>query len=219
MEASRLHLMPLRLRLTVKLSLESPKLSGVYRPKPITASRFLQKHTRSKGPSLLRHYPASQVIWPSPTPARTSTKSAVAGRDPVSGTGLPRCPRYLPDMLSPLPRWIGIGGSVTSLSRCGLPRILGGSASTTVLSGPAQGSLALRPARLLQPYRLTSVPRAPAGRSPYPTVWVATGMNQQFPGRNSHPLAPCALVAHPICCGWPKTILSPLFRDDDYKAI
>ena len=165
-------------------------------PRPITASRFLQKHTRSKGPSLLRHYPASQVIWPSPTPARTSTKSAVAGRDPASGTGLPRCPRYLPDMLSPLPRWIGIGGSVTSLSRFGLPRILGGSASTTVLSGPSQGSLALRPARLLQPYRLTSVPRASAGRSPYPTVWVATGMNRQFPGRDLHPLVTCALVAH-----------------------
>jgi len=99
-------------------------------------------------------------------------------------------------MLSPLPRWIGIGGSVTSLSRLGLPRILGGSASTTVLSGPSQGSLALRPARLLQPYRLTSVPRASAGRSPYPTVWVATGMNRQCPGRNFHPLASCALVAH-----------------------
>ena len=83
-----------------------------------------------------------------------------------------------------------------SLSRFGLPRILGGSASTTVLSGPSQGSLALRPARLLQPYRLTFVPRASAGRSPYPTVWVATGMNRQFPGRNFHPLASCALVAH-----------------------
>ena len=94
------------------------------------------------------------------------------------------------------PRWIGIGGSVTSLSRCGLPRILGGSASTTVLSGPSQGSLSLRPTRLLQPYRLTSVPRASAGRSPYPTVWVATGMNRQCPGRNFHPLASCALVAH-----------------------
>ena len=99
-------------------------------------------------------------------------------------------------MLSPLPRWIGIDGSVTSLSRCGLPRMLGGSASTTVLSGPAQGSLALRPARLLQPYRLTFVPRASTGRSPCPVVWVATGMNRQFPGRNFHPLVSCTHVAH-----------------------
>ena len=57
------------------------------------------------------------------------------------------------------------------LSRCGLPRILGRSASTTVLSRPA-------------------------GRSPYPAAWVATGMNRQFPGRDFHPLAICALVAH-----------------------
>ena len=103
-------------------------------------------------------------------------------------TFLTCCPHY--------PGGSEIGGSVMSLSRFGLPRILGGSASTTVLSGPAQGSLALRSARLLQPYRLTSVPRDSAGRSPYPTVWVATGMNRQFSGRNSHPLAPCALVAH-----------------------
>ena len=44
--------------------------------------------------------------------------------------------------------------TVSCLFRFGLPRILGGSASTTFLSGPAQGSLALRPARLLQPKSL-----------------------------------------------------------------
>ena len=99
-------------------------------------------------------------------------------------------------MLSPLPRWTETGGSVTALFRCGLPRILGGSASTTVLSGPSQGSLALRPARLLQPLRLTSVPRASAGGSLQPTVWVATRMNRQCPGRDFHPLASYALVAH-----------------------
>jgi hypothetical protein len=117
-------------------------------------------------------------------------------------------------MLPPLPRWIGIGGSVMSLSRFGLPRILGGSASTTVLSGPSQGSLALRPARLLQPYRLTSVPRASAGRSPYPTVWVATGMNRQFPGRNFHPLASCAIVAHQhvvVMKSSAKSLISPTY--------
>jgi hypothetical protein len=123
-------------------------------------------------------------------------QTRVAGCDPASGTGLPRYPRYLPGMLSPLPRWTGAGGSVTVLLRCGLPRILGGSASTTVLSGPSQGSLALRPARLLQPLRLTSVPRASAGGSLQPTVWVATGMNRQFPVRVLHLLASYALVAH-----------------------
>jgi hypothetical protein len=58
-------------------------------PRPITASRFLQKHTRSKGPSLLRHYPASQVIWPSPTPARTNTQSYCCGSRPRIRDGPP----------------------------------------------------------------------------------------------------------------------------------
>jgi hypothetical protein len=43
---------------------------------------------------------------------------------------------------------------------------------------------------------LTFVPRASAGRSPYPTARVATGMNRQFPGRDLHPLVTCAFVAH-----------------------
>jgi hypothetical protein len=52
-------------------------------------------------------------------------------------------------------RWVLM--MVASPSCIGLPRILGGSASTTVLSGPAQASLALQPARLLQPLRLKFV--------------------------------------------------------------
>ena len=50
----------------------------------------------------------------------------------------------------------------------GLPRILGGSASTTVLSRPAQGSLALRPARLLQPYGLHLSPELQQKGLPIP---------------------------------------------------
>ena len=42
----------------------------------------------------------------------------------------------------------------------------------------------------------TSVPRAPAGRSPNPTVQVATEMNRQFLRQNFHLLASCILVAH-----------------------
>ncbi len=90
----------------------------------------------------------------------------------------------------------GCGPRQKTAGFIGLPQILGGSASTTVLSGSAQGSLALRPAMLLQPLRLTFVPRASAGRSTYPTAWVATGMNRQFPGRYFHPLVTCAFVAH-----------------------
>ena len=66
----------------------------------------------SKGPFLCRHYSASSVLCPSPTPDQTGIKCAVAGRGPASGTGLPRYPRYLPDMLSPSLRWTRTGGSV-----------------------------------------------------------------------------------------------------------
>ena len=61
---------------------------------------------------------------------------------------LPTCHPHYPGRLE----WVLM--TVSSPFRFGLPRILGGSASTTLLSGPAQGSLALRPARLLQPKSL-----------------------------------------------------------------
>jgi hypothetical protein len=42
----------------------------------------------------------------------------------------------------------------------------------------------------------TSVPGISAGRSSHPTVQVATEMNRQLRGWNSHPLASCPFVAH-----------------------
>ena len=108
MGALRVHLIPLRLRLTVKLSLESPKLSGVYRPKgqsPLLVSFKSIPEARglpSIGITRLHQYYSPLRLPPGPIHNRI-----VAGRDPASGTGLPRCPRYLPNMLSPLPRWIG----------------------------------------------------------------------------------------------------------------
>ena len=90
----------------------------------------------------------------------------------------------------------GCGRSGTrSLSRCGLPRILGGSTSTTVLSGPAQGSPALRPVRLLQP-KAHICPQAFTKEVSLPQCLGATGMYRQFPGRDFHPLVIWALVAH-----------------------
>ena len=164
---------------------------------PITTSCLLQKRARSKGTSLHRHYPTSTVLLLSPTPARTSPRRAllrVATPHPgvvshVAQATFPTCCPHYPGRPEQV-LW-----SVTCLSCIGLPRMLGGSASTTVFSGPAQGSLALRPARL-QPYWLTFVPGVSAGRSPYPTVRVATGMNRQFPGPDLHPLVICALMAH-----------------------
>lgn len=186
-----------RLRLKVNLSLENPNFVWCFQahsqsPHLISVKRISEvRALPSTG--ITRHH---RYYCPFRLPPEPIGCLLVTGRDPAFGTGLPRYPGYLSDMLPPLPRWIETSGSVTSPLRLGLPRILGGSASTTFLSRPAQGSLGLRPARLLQPHRLTSVPRASAGRSPYPTVWVATGMNRQFPGRNFHPLVSYALVAH-----------------------
>ena len=41
----------------------------------VTAPFFLHKHTRSKGPFLRRSYPASSVVWPSPTPGLAAALS------------------------------------------------------------------------------------------------------------------------------------------------
>ena len=46
----------------------------------VTAPFLLHKHTRSKGPSLRRHCPASSVIWPSPTLRLAAALSGVVRR-------------------------------------------------------------------------------------------------------------------------------------------
>jgi hypothetical protein len=76
---------------------------------PIISPHFLPKHVRSKGPSPHPVPGTSQVLFPSPTPARTSTRSAVVSRHLTSGTGLPRCIKHFPDMPSSLPRWTRTG--------------------------------------------------------------------------------------------------------------
>ncbi len=59
---------------------------------PITPPRLLQKHTRSQGPFLRRHYPASTVLWPCPTPARPAVHATALEARPPTKTGLPRLP-------------------------------------------------------------------------------------------------------------------------------
>jgi hypothetical protein len=96
----------------------------------------------------------------------------------------------------PLPRWTGwVPLSVASPSRCGLPHPSGGSASTTLLSRPAQDSLALRPADLLAPPCGTSFPRAPALRF-FAHRLGATQPFRQLLRWISHPLDYSAFVAH-----------------------
>src|SRR5271165_933305 len=64
--------------------------------------------------------------------------------------GLPQLPRppSLHAVLNTPVDWIRCTCWLLPCPR-GLPRLIGGSASTTILSRPAQASLALRPAKLL----------------------------------------------------------------------
>ena len=78
--------------------------------------------------------------------------------------------------------------SVAHATNGGLPRPLGGSASTSPLSRPAQDSLALRPARLRSRLSRDLSPRLRHGRLPNRIAWVATEVNRKLLGRIFHPL-------------------------------
>jgi hypothetical protein len=63
------------LSLAIELSLKDPDLFRCFQahrqsPNPLS----LQKRTRSQGPSLLRSYPDSQVLFPCPTPAAAAAQ-------------------------------------------------------------------------------------------------------------------------------------------------
>src|ERR1700746_1149201 len=62
-----------RLRFAVELSLKAPDLirrCQAHHQSP--SPHHLQKRTRSRGPLLRRHYPASTLLLPRPTPAVTT---------------------------------------------------------------------------------------------------------------------------------------------------
>jgi hypothetical protein len=150
------------LRLAIKLSLKGPDTIGCC--KAHRQSPHPRLRARSQGPSLRRHYPASTVLRPCPTPVRSAAWRGVGillsnrnGSPPITRIAIPTCCDHYPGgqngctrRLLPHPR--------------GLPHPVGWSASTTLLSRPAQTSLALRPAGLL------SRPRRPLSRGFGPTV-------------------------------------------------
>ena len=84
----------------------------------------------------------------------------------------------------------------------GFPRVWEGSASTTQLSGPAQASLALRPACLLDLLSgplsqgfAVAVARLPSSGFSAPDSY--RGVPTELPGWDFHPLERCTLMAHP----------------------
>src|SRR5215510_7647722 len=97
----------LRLRLAIQLPLKVPDLIWCYRAHRQSPSpRYLRKRTRSQGPLLRRHYPASTLQRPCPTPAvaaaRSDVEAATLARNgsPLTTTNHPS------DVLCPLPRRI-----------------------------------------------------------------------------------------------------------------
>ena len=163
---------------------------------PITDPQPLRKRARSQGPFLRRHYPASQVVRPCPTPARPAVLATTLGCDLQPKRASPDYPDHLPNVPCPLPRWIGTGACVGCFPiPRGLPRQTGGSASTSSLSRPAQASLALRPAGSLDR------PRRPLSRgfetASYPTApLVSYQINRQLSGWHLPPLVFRAFGAH-----------------------
>ncbi len=162
---------------------------------PITDPQILRKHARSQGPSLRRNYPASTVLCPCPTPARAAAKTALRLRTSLDA-GLPRCPEYLPDVPSPLPR-----------RTRRVPAL--------VASPPVQAFPILSEGRHPRPnfrgllrvhshYGLPGCSTAQGGLChgasirtvTHPNRPPATRPNQQLPAWNLPPLASRALVAH-----------------------
>jgi hypothetical protein len=123
------------LRLTIELSLKDPDYTRclqAHRQSP--SPRHLRKHTRSQGPSLHRHYPASSVLRPCPTPASAAACRDVEaatlahdGSPPITRITFPTCRAHYPGGSS--------GCACRLLPRsCSLSQMAGGSASALSLS-------------------------------------------------------------------------------------
>ena len=150
---------------------------------------------KSQGPLLRRHYPASTLIRPCPTPAlaaacRNVEAATLAhdGSPPITRTTIPTCRAHYP------------GGSSGCACRllphsCSLPQMTGGSASALSLSRPAQASHMLRPTgSLSRPRRPLSRGSSPSGHPAEPLV--SYQINRQFSGWILPPQVIRAFGAH-----------------------
>ncbi len=163
---------------------------------------------------LRRHYPASTLIRPRPTPAMAAAfrdveaaTLALDGSPPITRTTFPTCRAHYPGGSS--------GCACRLLPRSySLPQMAGGSASALSLSRPAQASLTLRPAGLLNRLkRPLSRGSSPAGYPAEPLV--SYQINRQLSGWNLPPLVIRAFGAHcqkptwrPSLCDYHHSVLS-----------
>jgi hypothetical protein len=157
----------IRLRLAIELPLKDPDLSGVSGSSPITRSSPSSKAHQKSGAFPPPELPGFFGTMSLSDSRRCRRPNGGVEAATLAAAGPPRYPDHLPDVPCPLPRRIErVRVSILPRPR-GLPRFAGGSASTTSLSRPAQASLTLRPARLL------NRPRRPLSRgfdpASYPT--------------------------------------------------
>ena len=144
------------------------------------------------------YYPASAVLWPCPTPAWTIAMAMSEARPPSPRVS-PNYPTHPSNMPCPLPRWTRTGASVGCFPvPRGLPRYSGGSASMTSLSRPAQASLALRPAGLLNRPKAAFVTRLRPDRLPDQAARQLPGLTDNCLGGSSLPLVNRAVGEHRI---------------------
>src|SRR3954453_6421021 len=216
---------PLHLGTAVKLAWKAPGLMPCFvGSRQVTDPRLLQQAHQKSGPFPPLALPSLGSTTTLSDPHLCRRLSASLRPLPSPMMGLPRLP------VSPFQRAVPTtpadqgGGACRLLPRLrGLPRYSGGAASATSLSRPAQASLTLRPAGLLnRPRRpssrgfdLTSYPTKPlvsyqinrqlSGWILPPLVIRAVGAHRIRWGRGRCPLGQPAAAAHhgcpPSCCG------------------
>jgi hypothetical protein len=143
------------------------RLTPIHTPSPSSTSTPEVRALSSTGVTRYqRSYdPVRLPCRPTPVSAVEVATLARHGPPPITRFTFRTCRAHYPDG----PERVRL--SVATPSHTGLPRISGGSASITSLSGPAQASLALRPARLLnRPWRPLSRGFDPAGYPAKPLV-------------------------------------------------
>jgi hypothetical protein len=152
--------------------------------------RCFLRPSLTEAPSLHRSYPASSVLQAFPPPRTARPISHELPVDPNCNHrwGFPSCVWSPPGcMPSPLPRQVR-GSFVRSSFSVGggLPCVTVRSAPAIVVSGPAQRSLALWPAR--SPSRLATLSiESSDSFVASAAVSIVTGWSEPAPGRELHP--------------------------------
>jgi hypothetical protein len=152
--------------------------------------------TRSQGPLLRRHYPASTLVRPCPSPAQPASLTGVGGATSDRKRASPDYPQHLDQRAVPTTPADRDGCMCRLLPHLTRPSpFLRGSASASSLSRPAQASLALRPTGSLnRPRRPLSQGSGPPGCPNRPLA--SYQINRQLSGWNLPPLVLRAVGAH-----------------------